>query len=105
VHYIIGTTILIPESELRQTSGPVDVTDLAARKPKRVKNLTPFQTNIMYSLGNIRKQGDSIVYMFHSEAGEVELGFPNTTAADRYISQLKGEQLPDYENWHRGRQD
>ena len=103
MHYIVGTTIIIPESVNIQKTGPVAVDDLAANRVKRVKNVTPFQTNVPYAIATIRNspEKDGIVYTFESQVGEVLLKFNSTRDADNYIAGLRGEQIPDYDAMRR----
>ena len=103
MHYIIGTTIVVPESVNLQKSGPVAVDDLAANRVKRVKNTTPFTTNVTYAISTIRKSpdGEGIVYTFESQAGPIALKFNSTRDADRYIASIRGEQIPDYDAMRR----
>ena len=98
MHYIIGVQILIPEKVQNVQSGPVDVTNLARNKPVRVVNETPFKTNVVYTLFNIRPHEGKMLYSFSTDTGEVlPLIFKTPRDADAYIAHIRNENIPNYD--------
>ena len=97
MHYIAGTTITISSqgsatgmtsSQIRQMSGGV-----SGFKSQR-DQLTIGEK---YSLLRIHNKDDKICYVFADRSGtRVELLFDTVSQAEKFISEIKGEQLPDY---------
>lgn len=101
MHYIPGTTITsatrsrdvikpgASSNQLKKTPGTrVSSTEVSKLKP-----------GITYTLSRVfRKPGEQqITYKFIGSGDQVELQFENTKAADRMISQMRGETTPDYD--------
>lgn len=93
MHYIIGTQVSIqPPRAFR----PGDPNSYKTRK----KQTTDFITGKTYSLYHIAKDREGKMrYVFISNDNEdvVGLVFDSISEADKAISALKQEQLPDYE--------
>ena len=105
MHYIIGTDILIPEmQQASQGMGPQPVN--AHTVHRRTRNNTPFQTGVNYTLHNIRPiPGGNLEYNFVSDDGghQVPIQFESTQSADEFISSVRDEALPDYNQFYQGR--
>lgn len=110
MHYIAGTVIQAPagkstaairpgmtSQQIRAASkGPIGFND-------HVSKLVPGK---QYTLIRIHKVQDDVVYVFSSSAGDrVELSFPDISSAERFISSVKGESVPDYSDAYRNQSD
>ena len=100
MHYIAGTTITVTSqgsakirpgmtsSQIRQMSSGV-----SGFKTQR-DQLTPQER---YSLLRIHNKDEKVCYVFADRSGtRVELLFDTVSQAEKFISEIKGEQLPDY---------
>jgi len=100
MHYIAGTTITLSSrgsakikpgmtsSQIRQMSSGV-----SGFKTQR-DQLTAGEK---YSLLRIHNKDDKVCYVFADRSGSrVELLFDTVSQAEKFISEAKGEQLPDY---------
>lgn len=97
MHYIIGTI-------LRPTGAPQSTghKSLSQFKLNR-KRSGPFLTDREYELFNIRKRPEEkYKYFFKDQiTGDItELSFDSTIEADRFISNIRGEELPNYEKFY-----
>lgn len=93
MHYIIGTRVLIP------SAGQVNPRDPNSYKTRRPKTYD-FKPDLPYTLYHITKdREDKMRYVFISNDNSdvVGLVFDTITEADKAISALKQEQLPDYD--------
>lgn len=95
MHYWIGTRFAIPENAVR--TGPVSVGDQT-----KIKNKSPFKSNVQYMIYYIRPDKNGFVYHFKEEASgeDLYLTFPSTNDADKVIANALKEQLPDYSAFH-----
>lgn len=93
MHYIIGTTKLAFKKQ------PVRV---GATSATRVNTKPPeFEYNKTYTLYNIRKVDDQWCYVFRDQTGKkVERLFDTATQADQWIAGLRGDKLPDYNEFY-----
>ena len=109
MHYIAGTTITISSqgsakvrpgmtsSQIRQLS-----TGVSGFKTQR-DQLT---TGERYSLLRIHNKDEKICYVFADRSGtRVELLFDTVSQAEKFISEVKGEQLPDYSTVYENQSD
>jgi hypothetical protein len=102
MHYIIGTTIKVAQYNRPQYGGVRSVT---AHRVKRT-NKTPFDPNKIYTLYNIRKVDEGLVYEFKDSTGDmINIDFGSTKEADTYISRLLCETVPDYDDFYSKRSD
>lgn len=93
MHYIIGTQILI------QSPKPIRPGDPTSYKTRRAQN-TDFKPGVPYSLYHITKDREGkmrYVFISNDNSDVVGLVFDSIAEADKAISNLKREQLPDYE--------
>lgn len=80
MHYIIGTSFLINPN------------------PKLGIRDRRFKPGAVYSLFNIRKTNDKIIYVFVDQTRQkTEVEFSSCREADQFISKLKNERIPDYD--------
>ena len=109
MHYIVGTQITIrpavktpirpgmSSSQIRSTS-----TGLSTFHEQR-ELFTPGQT---YTLLRISGKDEQVCYKFASIEGEIiEAVFPSVNNAEEFISELRGENVPDYEKINRDKSD
>lgn len=89
MHYIIGTQLRVSTRSSTGESASV-----------RLVTEGTFKPGIVYNLYHIAKDRDEkIRYIFISDdqTDVVAYAFDTITTADKYISRLRGESLPDYE--------
>lgn len=109
MHYIVGTKITLTSQgskkittgmtsqQIRQRSG-----GMSAFAEQR-KLLQPGE---QYSLIRICKKEDKICYIFTSQTSErCELMFDSVTQAESFISELRGESIPDYSEVYNNQTD
>ena len=99
MHYWIGTTVQVQESQRRP--GPVSVHDQT-----RIKNKSAFESGVLYQLYNIKPEGGKVIYHFTASTGpdyDLYLEFESTGAAENYIAAALNEELPDYASYHNRR--
>ena len=92
MHYIIGTI-------LRPTGAPQST----GHKSLNRKKSGPFLTDREYQLFNIRKRPEEeYKYFFKDQiTGDItEMSFDSTLEADKFISNIRGEALPNYEKFY-----
>tara|TARA_A100001011_G_C14185901_1_gene789020 strand:+ start:682 stop:981 length:300 start_codon:yes stop_codon:yes gene_type:complete len=90
MHYIIGTEIHIQNR-------PVDPRDPKTYRTRKVTG--DFKPGVRYNLYHIRKDKENkmrYVFISNDQSDVVGLVFDTITEADRYISSIKNEQLPNY---------
>ena len=93
MHYIIGTQIIFQKTKI--APGTTSQTIKSQHKPAE------FDYNVVYTLYNVRKIEDDIVYTFSDESGNiVKKSFSSIKAADECISTARRENLPDYDKVH-----
>jgi len=94
MHYIIGTQVLIQDSRVKFKPG--------ATSGSRVRPvISDFKPGVRYTLYHIRKdEDDKIRYVFISDdqTDVVGLKFDSPSDADKMISSIKGDTLPDYKD-------
>ena len=92
MHYIVGTAFTVYRSPPIQT-----ITSQAAKHLKRKNPKFPPGT---YTIVNIRKNSDGIIYTFKYKAEGIEslkdILVETTKEMDVVISQFRSERLPDY---------
>jgi hypothetical protein len=110
MHYILGTEILIPEQRtIQQGQGPQPIN--AQQVQTKVKNNTPFTSGVPYTLHNIRPSRDEnnntlFEYTFIDPSGNtIPVPFPSVADAEKFISSIRGESIPNYEHFHLRRRD
>ena len=100
MHYIAGTTITpapqgsakvkpgMTSSQIRQMSS--GISDFKSQRDKLISRET-------YTLLRIHNKDDKVCYVFADRGGtRVELLFDTVSQAEKFISETRGEQLPDY---------
>lgn len=100
MHYLIGTEIILTARAPVNESGPQP---LNVANVQRTARSEYFEPNVKYTLYNIRPLPDNkFSYAFQRQDGDVkEYVFNSISAAERVIAQARGEDLPDYEAYHR----
>jgi hypothetical protein len=87
--YIIGTTFTVARKVVRP-----GVTNIS----NKVTASTPILPPGTYTINNIKRADGNVIYTFVNENLEqVNVEFNDMGQADRYISAMRNEQLPDYE--------
>ena len=97
MHYIIGT-ILRPTGT-SQTTGHKTLSQFKLNR----KRSGPFLAGREYELFNIRKRPEEkYKYFFKDQlTGDItELSFDSTLEADKFISNIRGEDLPNYKKFY-----
>lgn len=111
MHYIIGTKIQIPTGSMTQQIKPgmtgAQIRALSTRSDASggtIKKL--FKPGVIYTLSRIYKQDEKIIYKFVSKDGDVvNAPFDSVFAAETFISELNGDDLPDYDHVYRNMTD
>tara|TARA_R110002050_G_scaffold175173_1_gene308095 strand:- start:80 stop:403 length:324 start_codon:yes stop_codon:yes gene_type:complete len=103
MHYPIGTDICVTNQRPRPAGGIRSITDA---RTAGFTNKTPFVTNAKYSLYNIRIMENKVLYEFIMIGGQsiddnIFLEFDSTVQADQLIASAKGDELPDYDAFHK----
>jgi len=81
MHYIIGTCFSI----------------IPGARYGALVNTRGFNQGILYSLINISKKDDKVVYTFYgSDKSKIEMNFNSCSEGDKFISILRKEILPNY---------
>lgn len=100
MHYIAGTTITITSKGTAKvvpgmTSAQIRQISSGVSKFKIQRDqLTPGER---YTLNRIHNKDRSVCYVFADRGGSrVELLFDTVSHAEKFISEIKGETLPDY---------
>jgi hypothetical protein len=100
MHYIPGTTITASARPRDAILPGMTSNQLRQAATNRTTNAqaTKLQPGIVYTLSRVfRKPGDdNITYRFTCRDEPVDLQFDSTATADKMISQLRGENTPDY---------
>ena len=97
MHYIIGTTFRTPGERRVKPTAPVTS---ATFKRKTNNTLTKYlKPGILYSVYHISPRGDEgVLYVFKEVESNktVSITFKAVSEADKAISQMREEDLPDY---------
>ena len=101
MHYIIGTRIAL--SEIKAPPQQRVVTINSVQRSLRRTDVGPFKLGVEYILSNISSSKEGpLQYHFQSSNGEhVTIPFTSTKDADRYIANVRGESIPDYDDFFR----
>jgi hypothetical protein len=110
MHYIVGTVIHIPSSKrsvsIRPGMTSQQIREISKGPSRGDVHLEDLKPGMQYTLVRISKQDDQIVYTFSSSVGErVNLNFTSVSDAERFISGLKGESIPDYTESYKNQTD
>ena len=104
MHYIIGAQIVVPDYTRTVVHSGVTQT---APQQKPSAEIKKFKPSSRYTLYNIEKtDDDKFQYTFHGSEGDaVKLKFSNPGEADTFISNARGEDIPNYSKFYQGRAD
>lgn len=110
MHYIIGTAIQVPSSKRSMSVRPgmtsQQIREISKGPTGGDQHLTNLTPGMQYTLVRISKQNDQIVYTFSSRVGDrVNLNFSSVAEAEKFISGLKGETVPDYSEQYKNQTD
>ena len=111
MHYIVGTKIEIPTRSMSQQIRPgmtsAQIRALSTRSEDSTGNVKKlFKPGVKYTLSRIFKQDSKIVYKFVSTEGDiVNAPFDSVLTAETFISELNGDDLPDYDHVYRNMTD
>lgn len=110
MHYIIGTTIKITQKTVEggirpgMTSAQIRARSSGRSEYSEIKN--KFETNRDYSLTRIYPKDGGVLYKFvNSGAHVVEHVFKSVSQAENFISEIKGESVPDYSHIYKDMTD
>jgi hypothetical protein len=96
MHYIAGTEITIAQAKrgvIRPGMSSEQIKTL--KRGNQPKECESFQQGVKYTLTRIYKKDEqSVIYKFVGIGGDVvEIPFPSITIAERFISDVRGDQL------------
>lgn len=102
MHYILNTSFQTPGGLVNRPKigGPTRFgQDTNLSQP----TLNPkFQPGTVYTVVYIKKVEDKVEYTFKSSKGDVVVEtFASCNDADKFIAEMRGEQIPDYENFYK----
>lgn len=102
MHYIIGAQIPVPDYTRSAVHSGVTQTT-----PQRIPGaaIKKFKPQSMYTLYNIQQTEDNkFRYTFNGSQGDVvKLIFESPREGDDFIASARGEDLPDYNKFYKGR--
>ena len=95
MHYIIGETFNVPPVVRGRT-------DRRTLELNRVsQEFDHVGTYVVYYIRKIPKTGNIQYTFMHEETGlKIFIDFTSATEADELIAKIKGESLPDYEDYY-----
>jgi len=100
MHYIIGTQITSSNrtvSKIRPGMTSQQLRAASSGRSKFTEIKSKLSPGVTYTLTRIHKQDESVMYTFTDNAGvRLVLPFDNVSIAENFISELRGEQVPDY---------
>lgn len=103
MHYIIGTQITIksrslPPVQRGMTSQQLSkISKLKRSTAQSNKTRELFETNQTYTLIRIYAKGEKVIYKFSDNTGTiVEAEFDTVKQGESFISEIRGEEVPDY---------
>ena len=104
MHYIVGTKIIVntaPQTRQSQSG----LRSVGAVQVNRSVNTEHFQPGNEYTLYYIKKHNKNFVYTFKNNTTEEKflIPFESPGEADKYISKILGEKLPDYKKHHQSK--
>ena len=109
MHYIVGTKITVQpaiKTALRPGMSSSQIRKQSSGLSKFAAQRDMFTPGDTYTLIRVFMKGDSVCYKFASLAGDVtEAEFGSVTDAEKFISELRGELVPDYEQINRDKTD
>lgn len=99
MHYILNTTLTVPVTiGASRIGGPTIPGQTKQVNKISTRSLRP---GVFYTLMHIRKDEEGVKYIFKGNDGTVtEEAFANCNEADKFIANIKGETLPDYEKFY-----
>jgi hypothetical protein len=102
MHYILNTSFQTPGGLVNRPKigGPTRFShDTNLNQP----TLNPkFKPGTVYTLVHIKKVDDKVEYTFKSSKGGVVVEtFTSCNDADNFIAEMRGETLPNYENFYK----
>lgn len=110
MHYIIGTEITIGnvgrKGPIRPGMSSQQIRQSSPGTTQFAKHREKFMLGDTYSIIRIYTQEERVCYRFASHSGDVvEVLFDSVSEAERFISEVRNETLPDYERINRNKSD
>ena len=110
MHYIAGTTITVTERSIRSPIKPgMTSQQLRAASSKSSgfeEQKKQFKPGVIYTLNRISKQHDVYQYQFSNTSGERAIvHFDSIASAEKFISEQRNEQVPDYSSIYEDKSD
>lgn len=109
MHYIIGTQITVTQSRpnpVRPGMSSQQIRATSRGMSSFTKERELFDSGKVYTITRIYMKEDKVCYRFNSVDGTgVEVMFNTVGDAERFISEVKGETVPDYEQINRDKSD
>jgi len=109
VHYIVGTQITVTPSRKTpirpgMSSSQIRSNSTGISSYKEQREL--FDPGDTYTLIRVYVKGENVCYKFASLSGDItEVEFSSVADAENFISELRGESVPDYEKINRDKTD
>ena len=109
MHYIIGTQITVTQSRpnpVRPGMSSQQIRATSRGMSNYTKEREQFTPGVTYTITRIYMKDNNVCYKFHSADGTgVEVIFKTVSDAEKFISEVKGETVPDYEQINRDKSD
>lgn len=111
MHYIVGTQIVTRPSRPQPLRPGMTSTQIKSRSTglttfdKQREQLTSGVTYTLIRVYMSGEQQNKVCYAFAGNGERVELLFDSIKDAEKFISELRNEQLPDYEEANRNKSD
>ena len=99
MHYIVGTQIQVNErsvGKIRPGMTGAQIRAASNRSSLYTEQKSKLKPGTIYALTRIYKSGENYVYKFIGSGDIQELQFKTITEAESFISETRGESLPDY---------
>lgn len=101
MHYIVGTQIQVNErsvSKIRPGMTGAQIRAASTRSSTHNEQKNKLKPGTIYALTRIYKAGENYTYKFIGSGDIQELHFKTIAEAESFISEVRGEDLPDYSN-------
>lgn len=109
MHYIVGTKITVQpviKTAIRPGMSSNQIRKQSTGLSKFVEQRDMFTPGDTYTLIRVFMKDGNVCYKFASLAGDItEVEFGSVTDAEKFISELRGETIPDYEQINRDKTD
>jgi len=105
MHYIAGTEITIAPNKssgkIRPGMTGAQIRAMSQKSSTFTDQREKLKPGVKYTLTRVYKQDETLVYKFMTPGEIVELQFDSVASAEKFISEVRSEELPDYDTAYR----